>query len=252
LELGIVANDEVDDVQVREGRSQIVEDLLVVDLLEAVLVDWVLIIKKSVHLKQDILRQCRNLTNCVKKFTEHRKRPTHLDFLLASSLVLGTIVLKQRTILSKVDERVEVFAFNFVLEVDALDLQVAEDRYDFGDGDLLRRLKDVKQTGNVLLNVERHIERLEGHIFDAPNVGHVLVCDLLKLFDFREEIVHVLDTIVKHDLFVIDYTKMGEAQCTYRRGCTCWHCCCFRPSLRHHRLKRCSNHLRRERAIPWA
>lgn len=56
------------------------------------------------------------------------------------------------------------------------------------------------------MNVELDLQRLETQVFDSPDVSHMLVGDLLELLYFVEEHVHVLDTIVKHDLLVVHYS----------------------------------------------
>jgi mannose-1-phosphate guanylyltransferase len=69
-----------------------------------------------------------------------------------------------------------------MLQVNWLNLQIAENWHDLGDWNRLVWFKDVKQTRNVLLDVKLDLKRLKRQIFDPPDISHVFVRNLLELF----------------------------------------------------------------------
>ena len=90
-----------------------------------------------------------------------------------------------------------------MLQVDRLYLQVTKDRHYFSYWQLLCRLQNVKQARYVLLDVKRHMKRLECKVFNSPDVSHMLVGDLFKLLNVVQKFVHVAYALIEHHLRVV-------------------------------------------------
>lgn len=85
-----------------------------------------------------------------------------------------------------------------MLEVEGFDLEVAEDRDDFGYGDLGLGLEEVEETRDIFLEVQLYFERLEGWAYLLPHVVQTLIGNLFKLVDFVEELVHVQQALLEY------------------------------------------------------
>ena len=71
FEIAIFLDDCVDDVQLGQDVSEVVEDLCVDQLLERLLVNFCIFIEEAVHLIHDILRQVDNSTDNIQKLVEN-------------------------------------------------------------------------------------------------------------------------------------------------------------------------------------
>ena len=71
LEIAVFLDDSVDDVQLGQDVSEVVEDLCVDQLFECLLVDFIFFIEEAVHLIHDILREVDNSTDNIQKLVEN-------------------------------------------------------------------------------------------------------------------------------------------------------------------------------------
>ena len=122
-------------------------------------------------------------------------------------LLRRTWVVVERAILSEENQRVEKLRLNLVRQVCRLDLKIAKDCKHLGHGQLFAHLEDIEETGDVLLDVQLHLQRLEGHILDAPQVRDLAVGAHLELGDVGHEHVDVVHVVVKDLLGRVLYSS---------------------------------------------
>ena len=84
-----------------------------------------------------------------------------------------------------------------MFEVVGLNLQEAEDRHDLADGAAGVHLDHVEEPWNVLLQVQVDFDVLETWATAFPDVLHPVSCDFLELVNFAEELVQLVDRLVK-------------------------------------------------------
>ena len=104
----------------------------------------------------------------------------------------------QGSIFAEKDERIKVFGLNLVRQIDSLNVEVAKDGEDLGDGESVVDAENVKQAGDVLLDVQLDFERLKSHVFDSPHVRYLAVRDFFELAHLFQEIVHIFHVVVEN------------------------------------------------------
>ena len=82
-------------------------------------------------------------------------------------------------------------------QVHSFNLQVAEHRHDATEFNAFDWLQDIEQARHVLLDIDGHLQRLEGGIFNLPQISHHGVGDLFKFVDIFQEVVHALHSFFK-------------------------------------------------------
>ena len=76
-------------------------------------------------------------------------------------------------------------------------LQEAEHGHDLTNGHPWHWLQEIKETWNVLLQIQFDLKRLERGPVVLPNVLEGSVCDLLELVDLAKEQVHIFYRLVE-------------------------------------------------------
>jgi hypothetical protein len=80
LEIGVLLNDEINDVQSGENLPEVVEDFMVDHLLERVGVNLVFTIKQAVHLVNDVLGEIYDSSDHIEELVENFESSTDLEF----------------------------------------------------------------------------------------------------------------------------------------------------------------------------
>ena len=83
LEVGVLLDDQVNDVKGCEDFSEVIEDLVVDHFLEGVGVHFVFSIEQTVHLVHDVLGKINNPPDSVKEVVEDLESSTDLELLVA-------------------------------------------------------------------------------------------------------------------------------------------------------------------------
>ena len=83
LEVGVLLDDQVNDVQSRQDLSEVIEDLVIDHFLEGVGVHFVLSIEQTVHLVHDVLGKINDPPDGVKEVVEDLQSSADLEFLVA-------------------------------------------------------------------------------------------------------------------------------------------------------------------------
>lgn len=65
---------------------------------------------------------------------------------------------------------------------------------------MLVRLKNVKQTWDILLYINANFKRHKCKIFNFPGVLELVISDLFELVDFFQELVYVVYSHVENRL----------------------------------------------------
>ena len=124
-------------------------------------------------MQEAVLGQKHDFLQAVEKCVQYGQDATSLDLNFTCLLLHRSWVIEQASILPEVDERVEKARLDLMRQIGRLNLEVAEDGQDFGNWHLTSHLKDVKETRDVLLDVQLDAEGLEGHVFYSPQIRHL-------------------------------------------------------------------------------
>ena len=92
-------------------------------------------------------------------------------------------------------------------QVHSLDFQVSEHCQDFCDWHLFADFEDIKETRNILLDVQLDSQRLVSHVLDTPEISDLTVSLLLKLSNVLQVVVYVAHIVVKDLLGRVLYTN---------------------------------------------
>ena len=87
LERNIVFNDQIDDVEIGQHGSQVVEHGVVHLLLEVLLVQRILVVKETVHLQQAVLGEKHDLLEAIEEGVQDGQDSRSLDLNLACLLL---------------------------------------------------------------------------------------------------------------------------------------------------------------------